>query len=92
MIATRFLNGFATGLISTALNTLATISVPENRRGEGISYFSLSFVLGSAVGPFLGFLLAGSISYRMMLLLVAGMVLIVALMIPMVGRTTSSGR
>ncbi|KIH70307.1 MFS transporter [Salinicoccus roseus] len=91
LIITRFLTGFATGLISTALNTLATISVPENRRGEGISYFSLSFVLGSAVGPFLGFLLLGLMSYRMMLLLVGGLVLIVAMTIPMI-RTNNIKR
>ncbi|MFA7745177.1 MFS transporter [Salinicoccus roseus] len=91
LIITRCLNGFATGLISTALNTLATISVPENRRGEGISYFSLSFVLGSAIGPFLGFLLAGMIPYSMMLLIVLVLVLIVAMTIPMI-RTNNIKR
>lgn len=91
LIAARFLNGFATGLISTALNTLATISVPENRRGEGISYFSLSFVLGSAVGPFLGFLLLEIMSFNTMLILVLIAVFIVALMTPMV-RTNNITR
>src|SRR5699024_12251751 len=81
LIAARLLNGFATGVVSTSLNTLATISVPESRRGEGISYFSLSFVLGSAVGPFLGFLLLEVMSYSTMLILVLAAVLIVALMI-----------
>ncbi|GAA3732976.1 MFS transporter [Salinicoccus jeotgali] len=84
LIITRFLNGFATGLISTALNTLATISVPENRRGEGISYFSLSFVVGSAIGPFLGFFMMGIMPYNMMLLIIAVAVLLVAFTIPMI--------
>ncbi len=84
LIVARFLNGFATGVISTALNTLATISVPENRRGEGISYFSLSFVIGSAVGPFLGFLLLEIMSFNTMLILVVIAVLLVALMTPMI--------
>ena len=84
LIAARLLNGFATGVVSTSLNTLATISVPENRRGEGISYFSLSFVLGSAVGPFLGFLLLEIMSFNTMLILVLAAVLIVALMTPLV--------
>ena len=84
LIAARLLNGFATGVISTSLNTLATISVPENRRGEGISYFSLSFVLGSAVGPFLGFLLLEVMSFNTLLILVMIAVLIVALMTPAV--------
>src|SRR5699024_6096723 len=76
--------GVATGVISTALATLATISVPESRRGEGISYFSLRFVLGSAVRPFLGLLLLEVMSYSTMLILVLAAVLIVALMIPLV--------
>lgn len=84
LIAARLLNGFATGMVSTALNTLATISVPENRRGEGISYFSLSFVLGSAVGPFLGFLLLEIMNFSTMLILVVIAVFIVALMTPAV--------
>src|SRR5699024_32889 len=84
LIAARLLNGFATGVISTSLNTLATISVPENRRGEGISYFSLSFVLGSAVGPFLGFLLLEVMSFNTLLILVIIAVLIVSLMTPAV--------
>src|SRR5699024_4530003 len=80
----RLLNGFATGVISTSLNTLATISVPENRRGEGISYFSLSFVLGSAVGPFLGFLLLEVMSFNTLLILVMIAIWRVALMTPAV--------
>lgn len=55
LIIVRLLNGFATGYISTALNTLATIILPEDRRGEGISYFSLSLVLASSIGPFVSF-------------------------------------
>lgn len=84
LIAVRFLNGFTTGVISTALNTLATISVPENRRGEGISYFSLSFVIGSAVGPFLGFLMLDYISFSAMQFYAMLAVLFVTLMLPMV--------
>ncbi|MGT0202649.1 hypothetical protein ACVNPX_13445 [Staphylococcus aureus] len=30
---------------------------PVNRKSEGISLFSLSLVLGTAIGPFLGMLL-----------------------------------
>lgn len=84
LIIVRFLNGFTTGVISTALNTLATISVPENRRGEGISYFSLSFVIGSAVGPFLGFLLLDYISFGAMQFYAMLAVLLVTLVLPLV--------
>lgn len=84
LIITRLLNGFATGIISTALNTLATISVPKERRGEGISYFSLSMVVASAVGPFIAFLLLEQISFETMLIYVGILMLVVVLMIPMI--------
>lgn len=84
LIVTRLLNGIATGMISTALNTLATISVPEERRGEGISYFSLSMVVASAVGPFLAFLLLEQISFETMLIYVGILMLVVVLMIPLI--------
>ena len=55
---TRFLHGAAMGI---ALNTLATViavAVPRSRQGEGISYFSMSTTLATAIGPFIGVLLA----------------------------------
>lgn len=84
LIVTRLLNGIATGMISTALNTLAVISVPEERRGEGISYFSLSMVVASAVGPFIAFLLLEKISFETMLIYVGILMLAVVLMIPLI--------
>lgn len=84
LIITRLLNGFATGIISTALNTLATISVPPERRGEGISYFSLSMVVASAVGPFIAFLLLEQISFETMLTYVGILMLVVVLMLPLI--------
>ncbi len=84
LLATRLLNGFATGIISTALNTLATISVPLEKRGEGISYFSLSMVVASAVGPFIAFLLLEVISFETMLIYVGILMLLVLLMIPFI--------
>lgn len=70
LIIVRLLNGFATGYISTALNTLATIILPEDRRGEGISYFSLSLVLASSIGPFVSFTIFKDMPFNQMLLIV----------------------
>ncbi len=97
LIAVRLLNGLATGIISTALNTLATISVPPERRGEGISHFSLSMVLGSAVGPFLSFLLLEHISFNTMLIYIGIIVLVISFMLPFIKtnntvRTEGTGR
>lgn len=70
LIFVRLLNGFATGYISTALNTLATIILPEDRRGEGISYFSLSLVLASSIGPFASFTIFKNMPFNQMLFIV----------------------
>lgn len=42
---------FAAG--STALHTVATDLIPETRRGEGMSYYSLATTLAIAIGPVL---------------------------------------
>src|SRR5699024_10758721 len=46
-----------------------------SRRGEGISYFSLSFVLATALGPFMAFYLLQFIQYQMLFLIVFILVL-----------------
>lgn len=50
----RFVQGITYGMASTVIATTVASIVPENRRGEGIGYFTLSITLGSAIGPFLG--------------------------------------
>lgn len=53
----RLFHGMATGVVSTATGTIVAQIVPSRRRGEGIGYFTLSAVLASAIGPFVGMLL-----------------------------------
>ena len=50
----RFVHGAAFGVFTTAIATVIMDIIPNERRGEGISYFSLSITLAMAVGPFLG--------------------------------------
>ena len=50
----RFVHGAAFGVFITAISTIVMDIIPNERRGEGISYFSLSIALAMAVGPFLG--------------------------------------
>ena len=57
LIAVRLLSGVGVGCISTVTGTLIAHIVPVERHGAGISYFSLSTILGMAAGPFLGILL-----------------------------------
>lgn len=50
----RFFQGAAYGVSSTVIATAVAVSVPADRRGEGIGFFTLSLTLASAIGPFLG--------------------------------------
>ena len=57
LMVTRVINGIATGVTTTATGTIAAYVTPQERKSEGISLFSLSLVLGAAIGPFFGLLL-----------------------------------
>ncbi|MDF7667774.1 MFS transporter [Orbaceae bacterium ESL0727] len=50
----RFISGISVGIIGTVTGTIVVYIVPYNRRGEGISYFSLSTIIATAVGPLIG--------------------------------------
>jgi len=52
----RFLSGVGFGISSTATGTIAASIIPNERRGEGTSYYAMSTTLALAVGPFLSIL------------------------------------
>lgn len=54
LLVIRIIQGFTVGMIGTATGTIIAQIIPIPRRGEGIGYFSLSNVLASAIGPFIG--------------------------------------
>lgn len=60
LLLIRILHGFTVGLVSTTTGTICVQITPPSRKGEGISYYSLSAVLGTAIGPFIGMLLTNS--------------------------------
>lgn len=57
----RLLQGATLGLASTATGTIVAQVLPVQRRGEGIGYYSLSAILATAIGPFIGILLTQSL-------------------------------
>lgn len=57
LMIVRLLHGISFGIIGTTTGTLIAQIIPPSRRGEGIGYFSLSTVLATAIGPFIGILL-----------------------------------
>lgn len=59
LIMNRFLQGMAFGVATTTIATIIAQITPATRLGEGISYFSMSTILATAIGPFIGILLVG---------------------------------
>ena len=65
LLLVRFVHGASFGVFTTAIATVITDIIPNERRGEGISYFSLSITLAMAIGPFLGLYFSQQGSFTM---------------------------
>ena len=65
LLINRLSHGIVFGIASTTTGTIVAKIIPDNRRGEGISYYSMSAILGTALGPVIGFLLIQNKSYNM---------------------------
>lgn len=57
LLVNRLLQGIAVGIAGTATGTIIAQILPKTRKGEGIGYYSLSAILATAIGPFIGILL-----------------------------------
>lgn len=82
LITIRLLNGIGCGIASTATGTIAAFITPKKRRGEGISYFSMSAVMATAVGPFLGMFLLQFITFRQLFIFCLALALVATFMLP----------
>ena len=69
----RLVNGIAVGIASTATGTIIAQILPATRRGEGIGYYSMSTTLATAIGPFLGLMLAQHVSYFVIFMVCCGL-------------------
>lgn len=69
LMIVRLLNGIATAIATTATGTIAAYVTPPTRKSEGISLFSLSLVLGTAIGPLFGMLLMNSFSIQILFMI-----------------------
>lgn len=54
LLLVRFFHGGTFAIATTSTNTTAIGIIPEHRKGEGISYFSLFMSLAMVIGPFVG--------------------------------------
>jgi MFS family permease len=69
LILMRFLHGFAFGVANTATGTIAAQIIPRGRHGEGIGYYSMSQILATALGPYLGIVLSQRVDFKMIFLI-----------------------
>lgn len=69
LFVVRFFHGVGFGIASTATGTIISSIIPDERRGEGTSIYSLSTTLASAIGPFLGMYLYQNASYDFIFIL-----------------------
>ncbi len=65
LMIVRFIHGTAFGIATTAMNTAVMELIPNERRGEGTSYFSLSSTAATALGPFLGLFISQYADFNM---------------------------
>ncbi len=68
LILMRFLHGFAFGVANTATGTIAAQIIPHGRHGEGIGYYSMSQILATALGPYLGIVLSQRVDFTIIFL------------------------
>lgn len=65
LLVNRLFHGMTVGVALTVTGAVVSRLLPESRKGEGIGYFSLSGVLGSAFGPFIGLYLMQHADYNL---------------------------
>ncbi|MBD7984105.1 MFS transporter [Sporosarcina sp. Sa2YVA2] len=69
LLVNRLFHGVGLGIASTATGTMVAQIIPPSRRGEGIGYFSMSSVLSTAVGPFLGIYMSQHFEFNIIFIL-----------------------
>lgn len=75
-ILIRFIHGLTYGVGHSVLSTAAMDLIPSDRRGEGTSYFTLSFTLATAIGPFFGILVLENASMNLLFMICAALALV----------------
>lgn len=64
LLVDRFIHGAVYGVAATVITTVMTSTIPRERSGEGIGYFSMSVTLSTAIGPFIALLVVQQAGYN----------------------------
>jgi MFS family permease len=68
LLLTRVIHGIGFGMATTATGAIAASIIPDERRGEGMGYFSTFMNLAMVIGPFLGLTLISLSGYDLLFL------------------------
>ena len=71
IMALRVVQGLAFGLVSTICATMAADVLPDERRGEGISYFGMGTTVAVALSPTIGLWLKDNFGFNPMFVVAA---------------------
>ncbi len=66
LLTLRILNGIGFSAHTSSAGTIASDLVPKSRIAEGMSYYGISIIIGTAIGPSLGLGLSEQVGYRFM--------------------------
>lgn len=77
----RSLQGLAFGICTTVLPAVVMDLVPDTRKGEGNSYFTLSTTIATALGPFLGIFLTNRFAVQNIMFIVCTGFAVIAILI-----------
>lgn len=69
LLGLRFLHGIGFGMATTATGALVTDIIPDERRGEGMGYYSMFMSLAMVFGPFLGLSIIGGGNFAVLFIL-----------------------
>ncbi|RUS47991.1 MFS transporter [Cohnella sp. AR92] len=64
LLLLRFIHGFSFGAATTANGTIVTEFIPDNRKGEGLGYYTLFMNLAMVLGPFIGLLIIQNVNFN----------------------------
>lgn len=66
MLVLRIIHGASFGIAATSTSAIAIRFIPQDRRGEGIGYFTLFMSLAMVCGPFLGLTISLQFGYMIL--------------------------
>jgi MFS family permease len=69
LLILRIIHGVAFGIAATVTSASAIEIIPEQRKGEGIGYFTLFMSLAMVIGPFLGLTIVSHYTFNLLFVL-----------------------